>query len=121
MMRRSNWLPAAFAFVFLALSASTVFGDDGLMITLTNDTSDGILVTVYDRGAAPPQTVISDRAIYGNASIEVSIAADSRGRGHLSWTAISIDRDMRKCGHSDRADLNDGDTVNVHADGDCAG
>ncbi len=48
-----------------------------------------------------------------------SIAADSSGHGHLSWTAITIDQDKRVCGHNDKANLNDGDAVNVHADGDC--
>jgi hypothetical protein len=39
----------------------------------------------------------------------------------LSWTAITQDPDMRMCGHNDKPNLNDGDTVHVQADGDCAG
>jgi hypothetical protein len=41
--------------------------------------------------------------------------------GHLSWTAMTIDHDMRQCGHNDKAGLNDGDIVNVQADSDCGG
>ncbi len=109
----------ALAYLLLFFRSAAVLGGDGLMITINNDSSDNLLVTVYDRSTTPPQQVISRTAIYGNASISVSISADSSGHGHLSWTAMTIDHDMRKCGHSDKANLNDGDTVNVHADSDC--
>jgi hypothetical protein len=105
---------------FLLLGSVAVFGGDGLMITITNDTSDAVLVTAYDRNTSPPQQILSSTPVYGSASIPVSITADGSGRGHFSWTAITVDRDMRMCGRGDRSGLNDGDTVNVHADGDCA-
>jgi hypothetical protein len=111
--------PLAFACAVFFLCNTTVLGDGGLMITLLNDSSDSLLVTAYDQGIRPPQLLVSDRAIYGNASMTVSIAAGRQGRGHLSWTAVTVDRDMRKCGQDDKSHLNDGDTVNVHADGDC--
>jgi hypothetical protein len=105
--------------ILLSLASAPVFGDGGLLITLNNDSSDSILVTVVDQSLAPPRMAVSRTPIYGNASITVSIAADSSGHGHLSWTAMTADRDQRMCGHNDKADLNDGDTVNVHADSDC--
>ena len=92
----------------------------GLSVTISNDTSDAIYVTAYDQNANPPQPVLSNRAIYGSASLTVMITADASGRGHLSWTATTIDRDMHRCGHNDKPNLNDGDTVNVHADADCS-
>jgi hypothetical protein len=92
---------------------------EGLSVTITNDTSDAIYVTAYDRNASPPQLVLSNRAIYGSASLTVMITADASGQGHLSWTAITVDRDMHRCGRNDKPNLNDGDTVNVHADSDC--
>jgi hypothetical protein len=106
----------------LALSPGipAALGGDGLMITIRNDGPDNLYVTVYDRSSSPPHQVLSHTAIYGNASIAVSIAANRSGHGHLSWTAITIDRHMRMCGHNEKSHLNDGDTVNVHADGDCA-
>jgi hypothetical protein len=94
-------------------------GGDGLLIIVNNDSSDNLLVTVYDQSTTPPQRVVSRTPIYGNTSISVSITRDSGGHGHLSWTAMTIDHDMRKCGHSDKTNLNDGDTVNVYADDDC--
>jgi hypothetical protein len=109
-----------FALACLALSSSipTALGN-GLMITINNDSSDNLFVTVYDRSSSRPHQVLSHTALYGNASISVSIDADKSGHGHLSWTATTIDHDMRMCGHNEKAGLNDGDTVNVHADGHC--
>jgi hypothetical protein len=110
------------ALLFL-LSLSTVGAmgaGDGLTIKITNDSSDNILLTVYDQHARPPQKVMASTPVYGSASLTVSISADSRGKGHLSWTAVSMDPNMRMCGRGDTASLNDGDTISVHADGDCA-
>jgi hypothetical protein len=119
-MRAFHRLTIALAYVLLFFRSPAVLGGDGLTITVNNDSSENLLVTVYDRSTTPPQRVVSRTPIYGNASISVSITTDSSGHGHLSWTAMTIDRDMRMCGHSDKASLNDGDTVNVHADGDCS-
>lgn len=104
--------------VFL-LGSTVVLGDGGLMVTLVNDSPDNVFVTAYDQGAQPPQALMSNREIYGNASLTVSVTAGRQGRGHLSWTAVTADRDMRQCGQGDERHLNDGDTVKVHADGDC--
>ena len=75
---------------------------------------------MYDLNAQPAQKVLSGEVINGFASIKISIAADDSGRGHLSWTATTVDRDMRRCGHHDKPKLNDGDTVHVYANSECA-
>jgi hypothetical protein len=103
------------------ICASASGGDDVLTVTINNNTSDNLLVTVYDQNTSPAQRVLSTTPIYGNASLSVSISPDGSGMGHLSWTAMTIDHDMRQCGHNDKAGLNDGDVVNVQADGDCGG
>jgi hypothetical protein len=118
-MRAFHRLPIALAYLLFFLGSPLVLGGDGLTITINNDSSDNLLVTVYDRSATPPQQVMSRTPIYGNASLTVSIAIDSSGHGQLSWTAMTADHDMRQCGHGAKANLNDGDTVNVHADSDC--
>ena len=125
---RNSWLvfnrgAAALIYLLLSLGCLSAFGQEGggVMLTISNDTSDNLLVTIYDLGASPRQQVLSNRPIYGNASITVSITEDDSGTGHLWWTAMSLDRDMRKCGHDEKANLNDGDTVNVYADSDCSG
>jgi hypothetical protein len=120
-MRRSKWRFTALALVILSVPGALVFGQDGVMITINNNTSGNLLVTAYDRGANPPQQVLTSRPLYGNASITLTLSADSTGKGHLSWTAMSLDPDMRMCGHDDSPGLSDGDTVNVHADDDCGG
>ena len=109
----------AFICVAFFLGSTAVLSDGGLKITLLNDSSDNVLVSAYDRGIQPPQLLVSDREIYGNASMTVSIAAGRQGRGHLSWTAVTVDRDMLMCGQDDNPHLNDGDMVKVHADADC--
>ncbi len=113
-------IPAKLACLVLFAGTGAALGDDGLMITINNDTSDNLLVTAYDRSTNPPQQVLSGRAIYGNASFVVSISADQAGQGSLSWTAVTADRDMRKCGHQTERGLNAGDTVRVRADGECS-
>jgi hypothetical protein len=106
---------------FWLICSSASVGDDILTITINNNTSDNLLVTVYDQNTSPAQRVLSTTPIYGNASIAVAISPDGAGKGHLSWTAMTIDHDMRQCGHNDKAGLNDGDIVNVQADSDCGG
>jgi hypothetical protein len=116
-----NRLAAALASLMLSLGSLSVFGQQGggVMLTISNDTSNNLLVTVYDMGTSPRQQVLSSRLINGNGSITISVTQDTSGTGHVWWTAMNLDRDMRKCGHDDKANLNDGDTVNVYVDGDC--
>jgi hypothetical protein len=118
-MRTPLRLMIALLYVLCCARGTAVLAGDGLTITLNNDSSDNILVTAYDQSGTPPRKILAGTAVYGSASITVVIAANSHGRGHLSWTAVSADPDMRMCGRGDNAHLNDGDTVTVHADGDC--
>jgi hypothetical protein len=104
--------------LLIAMSASA-FGGDGLSITINNNTTENLNVTVYDLNASPAARVLSDQTINGFASLTVTIMADDSGAGHLSWIATSGSRDMRKCGRRDKPNLNDGDTVNVYTDSDC--
>jgi hypothetical protein len=103
----------------LWVSTAVVAGDGGLTITISNDGTSNILVTVYDLNTDPAQKILANQLINGFATVAVSVSADASGHGHLSWSAITQDRDMRQCGHRDKPDLNDGDTVHVSADGDC--
>jgi hypothetical protein len=109
----------AFACGVFLFGSTAVLGDGGLTITLQNDSSDNVLVTLYDQGTEPPQKLLSNRALYGNASMTVAISAGRQGHGHVSWTAVTADKNMRKCGQDENRHLNDGDTVTVRADSDC--
>jgi hypothetical protein len=109
-------LIGAFGF---SVGTSAVAGDGGLTITISNDSTSNLLVTVYDLNTAPAQKILASQVINGFAAVSVSVTADDSGHGHLSWSATTQDRDMRQCGHRDKPDLNDGDTVHVTADDTC--
>jgi hypothetical protein len=94
-------------------------GDGGLTVTISNDSTSNLLVTVYDLNTDPAQKILASQVINGFAAVSVSVTADDSGHGHLSWSATTQDRDMRQCGHRDKPDLNDGDTVHVTADDTC--
>jgi hypothetical protein len=106
--------------VLLILGSASAFGGDGMRITINNNTTKNLLVTVYDLNSNPAQQVVSSATINGFASISVMVGADASGQGHLSWTATTVDKDMRMCGHHDKPHLNDGDTVHVYANSPCA-
>ena len=105
--------------MLLVLISASAFGGGGLIVTIANNTTENLLVTVYDLNTSPVKRVMSDQTINGFASLPVTIAADDSGEGHLSWTATTVGRDMRMCEHNDTANLNDSDTVNVSADAEC--
>jgi hypothetical protein len=110
--------------VLIAAAASTPLSatraDGTLTIHIANDGPDNLQVTIYDRNLRRRQKVLSGQVIYGNASISMSISANSSGQGHVYWSAISTDRDLRKCGQHDKPHVNDGETIHVSADGPCA-
>ncbi len=115
-MHASNRL--SLAGLLLCLASASAYAQ-GLTITISNDSTSNILVTVYDLNTYPVQRLLSNRLMNGFATVSVSLAPDSSGQGHLSWTAITADPDMRQCAHNDKPNLSDGATVHVHADGDC--
>src|SRR5277367_6405095 len=86
-MRLFNRLTIALAYLLFCMGGGAVYGGDGLTITVMNDTTDNLIVTIYDRNTSPPQKVLSSEVVLGSASIPVSISADPSGQGHLSWTA----------------------------------
>jgi hypothetical protein len=103
----------------LGLIAPLSLAGSGVTIHIQNDSVDNLSVSVYDRGLGRKQPVVSGQVINGNGSISITVSANAQGQGHLSWTAVTVDSDMRRCGHHDNSGLNDGDTVRVHADAAC--
>jgi len=98
---------------------SPALGDGTLTIHVANDSTDSLLVSLYDRNLRRGQKVLTGQLINGNASISISISADASGQGHLYWTAMTVDQDMRRCGHGDRRGVNGGSTVHVNTDSRC--
>jgi hypothetical protein len=91
-----------------------------LTIQLQNDTTDNLVVTVYDRTLPQHQMILSGQTLYGNASQALTIGANSSGQGHVYWTAMTTDPDMRQCGRKDKSGINDGETIHVSASNDCS-
>jgi hypothetical protein len=111
---------ALLACVVLSCAHSSVLGQGTVTIHVLNDTTDNLEVTLYDRNLRRHQMILSGQIIYGNASIATTVSADASGQGHVYWRAMSTDRDMRRCGHHDKAGINSGDTIHVWADGRCS-
>jgi hypothetical protein len=119
-MRTFNRSPLMLALVIIFLGGESAFGGDAVTITINNNTTEVLLVTVYDLNTNPVQRALSSKTINSFSSITITIAADDSGQGHLSWTATSGDRNMRTCGHRDKPGLDNGDTVHVFANSECA-
>jgi hypothetical protein len=91
--------------------------DARITLHIANGSVDSLIVTLYDRNLRRHQQVLSGQVINGNASISITVSADSTGQAHVSWTAMTVDRDMRQCGHDDKRGVNDGSTLQVSANG----
>ncbi len=103
----------------LLVSAAAVGGLNGIDVTITNDGTEDVVVTVYDTSTQPNSVVLSHERINGFTRIPVSLAADETGRGNLAWNAVTVDPQSRKCGHATRVGLTDSASVAVHADSEC--
>jgi hypothetical protein len=107
----------------LLISAGAVGGLNGVEVTIANDGTEDVVVTLYDTSGQPngqPNAVVFARErINGFTKIPVSLAADESGRANLAWTAVTVDSRSRKCGHATHTGLTDSALVTVHADSDC--
>src|SRR6202012_4105428 len=56
-----------------ARASAEVHRQNGLTISILNDSGDTLIVNAYDRVPRPPQQVVTNAAIYGNASLPISI------------------------------------------------
>jgi hypothetical protein len=112
--------PAVILGLLLTLSAGTsAVGDDMVAIKVSNDSTDDILVTVYDMNAEPPGAVVVRQRISGFAWIPVSVTTGRAGFGHIRWTATSAVAGQHRCGQRDTRGLGNDDSVSVFADSQC--
>lgn len=107
---------AAISAILLMTSSARA---QSITITINNDTTRDLRVTVYDESAHPHQ-VISNGVVNSFATIPVTLLVNSSGYGHMSWSASTLDKDMRRCASRDIRNLNDGDTVHVYANAQCS-
>jgi hypothetical protein len=106
------------AIPLMLLSAAAVGGLNGVDVTISNDGTEDVLVTVYDTSTQPTSVVLSQR-LNGFTRIPVSLPPDSSGRADIAWTAVTVDPNSRRCGHADKQGLADAASVQVHADSEC--
>jgi hypothetical protein len=92
---------------------------DGIDVTISNDGTENLVVTVYDMNSSPKRAVLTNARINGFSSLSISLVTDASGKARLSWTATSTDPTFPKCGHSDETVGNAG-SVSVRADSSCS-
>jgi hypothetical protein len=103
------------------VSAAAVGGLNGVDVVITNDSTDDVMVTVYDTSTHPSSMLLASERINGFTKIPVALSLDETGRGNVSWTAVSVDPRSRRCGHATSTGLTDSQAVSVHVDSDCSG
>jgi hypothetical protein len=118
-MNRKLGLAVLASAIPLLLLGSAALGGEGIQISITNDGTDDILVTVYDMTVGPNAAVLSHARINGFTSVPLSVSSDATGHANVSWTAVTSDPNGRKCGHADQLGLSDSASVTVRADSNC--
>jgi hypothetical protein len=103
--------------MYLPLFVSTARAD-GIEVTISNNGTENLVVTIYDMSVSPKRAVLTNARINGFSSLSISLITDASGKGRLSWTATSTDPTFPRCGHSDET-VGDAGSVSVHADSSC--
>jgi hypothetical protein len=101
------------------LATRDAFGDDTMDIRVYNDTSDEIVVTVYDMNAMPPGPVLLRQTIDGFAWFPALVTPGFEGSGHVRWSAETTGTSFHRCGHAERGGLANDAMVHVFTDSDC--
>jgi hypothetical protein len=101
------------------LMAPTTRAGEGVQVKITNDGTQDIMVTVYDRNAATGHIVLQGTRINGFTSVPIMVVGDASGKANLSWTAISADTASPKCGYGNASGIADDSSLSVHVDASC--
>ncbi len=109
-----------FGVLAVVFAAASALADDGVPITITNDGTADIVVTVYDMNAAHHLAVVPGEQINGFSSVQVTVTPGRNGKGHGSWAATTVDTRAPLCGHADKPRLEADAAVHVHADASCS-
>jgi hypothetical protein len=103
----------------LLFAGTAVWAGDGVDVTVTNDSTEDLVVTVYDESIGPNAVVLSRAHMNGFTSIPLTVATDASGHAKVSWTATTADANFKKCGHASDVALGDASSLTVHADSSC--
>lgn len=111
--------PTVLGFLLLFLGSAAADADGMVAITITNDNTNDILVTVRDMNMAEHTKIFEGQRISGFTSVPISIIAGADGTGHVWWRATTAGGNGHKCGHKDRPGLGNNDSVHVYAHSTC--
>jgi hypothetical protein len=103
----------------LLFAGTAVWAGEGVDVTVTNDSTEDLVVTVYDESVGPNAVVLSRAHMNGFTSIPVTVGTDASGQAKVSWTATTADADFKKCGHETHVALGEAASLTVHADSSC--
>src|ERR1700677_418498 len=103
----------------LSMACSAAHAGDTVTISITNNDTDDILVTVYDMNTQPHAKVLDGQRISGFASVPISVAAGAGGTGHVFWHATTLHPDRPRCGQRDKTGLSNEGSVHVFAHSQC--
>ena len=107
------------ALACLSMGGLPARAQDTVSITIANDNTDDILVTVYDMNTSPHAKVLDGQRISGFASVSTLVTAGDGGTGHVYWRATNLDPNTPRCGHRDKTGIANGDSVHVSAHSQC--
>ena len=111
--------PAILGPTLLCLGGVNAMADDKIAITIVNNGTDDVIVTLHDMNTNPHSKLLSHQRINGFASIPISVSADPAGNGHVRWTAVTADPALHRCGRKDKPGLANDAAVHVYAKSDC--
>ena len=74
----------------LLVSAAAVGGLNGVDVVISNDSTDDVMVTVYDTSTHPNSMVLTSERINGFTRIPVELSLDETGRGNVAWTTVPM-------------------------------
>src|SRR5450631_782115 len=75
----------------ILLAGAEAVADDPVMIRIYNDDAESVDLSVYDLNAQPPDAAIVNQRVNGFAWIPISVTAGRVGKGHVKWTARTVD------------------------------
>jgi hypothetical protein len=104
--------------VTLVLAAVVAFGATAgaqapkmISITLHNRDNGDVIVRLFDQNQSGKE--VYSQTLSQGKDATVQIAADSSGKGKISWRALAVNESPPKCRKADVSGVSDRTTVNV--------
>jgi hypothetical protein len=106
-------------FSLILLVGVEAVADDPVVIRVYNDDAESIDLSVYDLNARPPDAAIVNQRVNGFSWIPVPVTAGAVGKGHVRWTARTVDPSFYRCGSQELRGVPSDAFVYVFADSSC--